>query len=123
MAIVQQLDAPINPWTPTQEKVDRAVKAAIEIANPSRVFLFGSWPRGEATSESDLDLAVFVTSDRKDEIGELRRKIRDELRSVQMRIDLIIVPEDSVAEYFNSSNSVYYKIVHRGELVYDGRDR
>jgi predicted nucleotidyltransferase len=123
MATVQQLDAPRAVWSPTQEKVDLAIKKAIEIAEPSRVFLFGSWPRGEATSDSDLDLAVFVSDDRKNEIGELHKKIRDGLRGIQMSIDLIIASEGHFAESLDSVNSVYYKIVHRGKLVYDCKDR
>jgi len=123
MATVQQLDTPHDAWCLTQEKVDIAVKTAIEVAHPSRVFLFGSWPRGEATSDSDLDLAVFVPDDRKNEIGELHGKIRDGLRGVPMSVDLIIASEGHVAEFLNSINSVYYKIVHRGKLVYDRKDR
>jgi uncharacterized protein len=110
-------------WQPTQERVDLAVKTVIEVAHPSRVFLFGSWPRGESTPESDLDLAVFVTNDRKDEIGELHTRIRHGLRGIPMSVDLIIATESKVAEYLNSVNSVYYKIVHRGKLVYDNADR
>jgi predicted nucleotidyltransferase len=110
-------------WRPTQEKVDLLVKAVIELAHPSRVFLFGSWPRGESTPESDLDLAVFVANDRENEIGELHNKIRHGLRGIPMSIDLIIASESKVAEYLRSVNSVYYKIVHRGKLVYDNADR
>jgi uncharacterized protein len=110
-------------WRPTPEKVDLAVKTAIEVAQPSRVFIFGSWARGETTIESDLDLAVFFSDDRKAELGELRKKIRHELDKVPMSVDLIVASEGHVSEFLNSINSVYYKIVHGGRLVYDSRDR
>jgi predicted nucleotidyltransferase len=119
MATIQQVDTFRNSWRPTQEKVDLAVKKVVEIAKPSRVFLFGSWPRGEATVDSDLDLAILVSDDRKSEIGEMHSKIRDGLRGIPMSIDLIIASEGHVAEFLSSVNSVYYKIVHRGKLVYD----
>jgi predicted nucleotidyltransferase len=118
VATTQQLESIREEWAPTREKVDRAVKAAIEIANPSRVFLFGSWPRGEATPQSDLDLAVFVDDDRSGEIAAIRRKIGESLHGISMDIDLIIAPESLVAEFMSSVNSVYYKIVHGGKLVY-----
>lgn len=118
MATAQQLETIREECAPTREKVERAVKAAIEIANPSRVFLFGSWPRGEATPESDLDLAVFVDDDRSGEIAAIRRKIGESLDGISMGIDLIIAPESLVAEFMSSVNSVYYKIVHSGKLVY-----
>jgi predicted nucleotidyltransferase len=123
MATIQQVDAFRNSWRPTQDKVDLVVKKVIEIAKPSRVFLFGSWPRGESTADSDLDLAVLVSDDRKSEIGELHSQIRDGLRGIPMSIDLIVASESHVAEFLSSVNSVYYKIVHRGKLVYDSHAR
>lgn len=110
-------------WRPTPEKVDIAVKTAIEVANPSRVFIFGSWARGEATENSDLDLAVFFPDSRKAELGELRRKISRGLDSIPMSIDLIVASEGHAAEFLGSVNSIYYKIVNRGKLVYDSGNR
>jgi predicted nucleotidyltransferase len=62
MLNAEKLDDFNLSWRPTPEKVDRAVKAAIEVAHPSRVFVFGSWARGEATTSSDLGLAVLPSS-------------------------------------------------------------
>ena len=119
MATATQVDLSNDTWVPTQEKVDRAVRTAIEVACPTRVFLFGSWPRGEAKPDSDLDLAVFVSDERKGEIGDLHSRIRTALKGISMSVDLIIASEGHVAEFANSVNSVYYKIVRRGKLVFD----
>jgi uncharacterized protein len=110
-------------WHPTPEKVDRAVKAAIEVARPSRVFLFGSWARNQATCDSDLDLAIFLDDDRKGEIPELRKKIRSGFGDLRMSIDLVFATEGQVKEFLSSINSIYYEIVHEGRLVYDARHR
>jgi predicted nucleotidyltransferase len=106
-------------WRPTPEKVDFAVKTAIEVAHPSRVFIFGSWARGEATAESDLDLAVLVPEERRGEIPELRRQINRQLESIRMTIDLILVTEDYFARFRSSINSLYYKIANQGKLIYE----
>ena len=63
-------------WRPTPEKVDLAVRKAVEIARPSRVFIFGSWASGEASDASDVDLAVLLPDDRKAELGEVRTQNR-----------------------------------------------
>jgi predicted nucleotidyltransferase len=60
MLTSDQVRAALEALAPTQEKVDLAVKTAVEVAKPSRVILFGSWPRGEAKWDSDLDLAVLM---------------------------------------------------------------
>jgi len=106
-------------WRPTPEKVDLAVKTAIEVAHPSRVFLFGSWARGEATADSDLDLAVLVADERMNEIPELRRQISRQLESIRMSVDLILVTEEYFSKFRSSINSIYYKIANQGKLVYE----
>jgi predicted nucleotidyltransferase len=110
-------------WRPTPEKVELAVKKAIEVARPSRVFIFGSWARGEASESSDLDLAVFLPDSRNAELGQVRSRVAQELRDIPMSIDLIVASEGYVAEFLSSVNSVYYRIVRRGKLVYDSGNR
>jgi predicted nucleotidyltransferase len=106
-------------WRPTPEKVDLAVKTAIEVAHPSRIFLFGSWARGEATVDSDLDLAVLVPAERINEIPELRRQISRQLEPMRLSVDLILVTEEYFAKFRSSINSIYYKIANQGKLVYE----
>ena len=89
------------------------------MAHPSRVFIFGSWARGEATADSDLDLAVLVPDERKSEIPELRRQISRQLEPMRMSIDLILVTEGYFAKFRSSINSIYNKIANQGKLVYE----
>ena len=117
----EKLDELRMSWRPTQEKVDWVVGMAIEIARPSRVFIFGSWARGETATARDLDLAVLVPDERSDEIGELRRRLDSKLEDVRMSIDLILVSEGYFAEFGSSINSVYYKIANQGKLAYEQR--
>ena len=123
MQTAEKLEEFRQSWRPTPEKIDLAVQRAVAVASPSRVFIFGSWARGEATPVSDLDLAIFFADDRKAELGELRQKIRTALDPIPMSIDLIVASEGYVSEFLSSVNSVYYKIVHGGKLVYDERNR
>jgi predicted nucleotidyltransferase len=115
------IDSFRQSWRPTPEKVDVAVKAAIDVAHPSRVFVFGSWARGEATADSDLDLAVLLPEERRNEIPELRRQINRRLEPIRMSVDLILVTEDYFSQFRSSINSLYYKIANQGKLVYEQR--
>jgi predicted nucleotidyltransferase len=117
--VVRKIEEFRRTWRPTEEKVDLAVKTAIEIAQPSRIFVFGSWARGEAGIDSDLDLAVLLPDARKQEIGTLRIQLRQAFRRIPMCIDLIVASEGYATEFLNSINSVYYRILHEGHLAYD----
>ena len=119
MLTAEKLEDFRQSWRPTPEKVDLAVKVAIEIARPSRVFVFGSWARGEATDLSDLDLAVLIPEERTSEIPELRRQINQRLGAIRMSIDLIFVTEEYFAKFRSSINSIYYKIANQGKLIYE----
>ncbi|MGA7857099.1 MAG: nucleotidyltransferase domain-containing protein [Terracidiphilus sp.] len=121
MPTAEKLDELRMSWRPTPEKVDRVVRTAIEVVRPSRVFIFGSWARGEAATARDLDLAVLVPDERSDEIGELHRRLDSKLEVVRMSVDLILVSEGYFAQFGASINSVYHKIANQGKLVYEQR--
>lgn len=115
----EKLDDFRQSWRATPEKVDLAVNTAVQVAHPSRVFVFGSWARGEAALSSDLDLAVLVPEERKGELSELRRQITTQLERIPMSIDLILVSEGYFSQFGSSINSLYYKIANQGKLVYE----
>jgi predicted nucleotidyltransferase len=121
MQSAEQLEEFRQSWRPTAEKVDFAIRTAIEIAHPSRVYVFGSWARGETRPESDLDLAILVPEQRRSEIPELRRQIGRKLETVRMSVDLVLVTEDYFSQFRSSINSLYYKIANQGKLVYEQR--
>ena len=123
MLTAEKVRAVLEELAPTQEKIDLAVKVAVEVARPSRVFIFGSWARGDAKWDSDLDLAVLLPNDRKTELGDLRKEISYALKGIPMSVDLIVASEGYAAEFLNSVNSIYYKILFRGKLVYDSGNR
>lgn len=54
------------PSVPVGAPADAAVERALEVAGPdlAGVVGFGSWPRGELTARSDIDLLVVLDPDR-----------------------------------------------------------
>lgn len=62
----------------TEQQINRAVERLVETADPKQILLFGSYARGDAGEDSDLDLLVVedVVSDRAAEMVRLRRALR-----------------------------------------------
>ena len=121
MQTAEKVRAALETLSPTQEKVDLAVKTAVEIAQPSRVILFGSWPRGEAKWDSDLDLAVLMPDSAEGELGAIRRALRRKLDEVPMSIDLVMATEGFANRFRGEINSIYHRILQDGHVAYEQR--
>jgi predicted nucleotidyltransferase len=122
MLTVEKVRAALEALSPTQEKVDLAVKTAVEVAQPSRVILFGSWARGEAKWDSDLDLAVLIPDSAEPRLGEIRRALRRRLDKLPMTIDLVMATEGYAGDLGDSVNSVYHKILRDGRVAYEQKE-
>jgi predicted nucleotidyltransferase len=117
----EKVRAALEALSPTQDKVALAVKTAVEIAKPSRVILFGSWARGEAKWDSDLDMAVFLPDTAESKLFEIRRALRRKLDDVPMSIDLVMATEGFANRFRNEVNSIYRTILLDGRVAYEQR--
>lgn len=98
-----------------------AVRIAVETAQPSRVILFGSWARGEAKWDSDLDLAVLMPYNAESELARLHRTLRRKLDEIPMTIDLVVTTEHGAGKFRGSINSIYHTILQDGQVAYEQR--
>ena len=119
MLTADKVRAALEELSPTQEKVDLAVMTAVEIAQPSRVILFGFWPRGEAKWDSDVDMAVLMPDSAESLLGAIYRSIRAKLREIPMSIDLVVTTEGCAGQFLGSINSIYHRILTQGRVAYD----
>ena len=115
----EKVRAALENLRPTQEKVDLAVKTAVETTQPSRVILFGSWARGEAQWDSDLDMAVLMPDSAEPELGCIHRHLRRKLDQLPMTIDLLVTTEGCARRFRGSVNSIYHRILQDGQVVYE----
>ena len=100
----------------SQEQIDSAVRVLAQVANAQRILLFGSYARGDAGEDSDLDLLVIEpqVADRAAEMVRLRRA----LRPLRIPVDVLVYSTDEVARWGGQPGSALYWALREGREVY-----
>jgi predicted nucleotidyltransferase len=98
--------------------VELAVQRIIEAGKPLRIILFGSYARGAAGADSDLDILVIVG----DDVGNPRKesvRLRRCLRGISMPMDILVVPRAQWAQLKDRPGLIYREAARSGKVVYD----
>lgn len=97
------------------EVVDRIARKF----NPVRIILFGSWARGEATKDSDLDLLVVLTK------VEHKRKaaiqIGNTLSNLPISKDIIVTTPEEIAKYGRTVGNILRPALEEGKIIYESK--
>ena len=101
----------------SEEIVKQAITRLIEVAKPQKIFLFGSYARGDAREQSDLDFLV-VEREVKNRRKEMVR-LHDAIRSMHIPVDILVVSEASFTEWADVPGTVIHKAKTEGRLCYD----
>jgi predicted nucleotidyltransferase len=94
-------------------EIKRQVAAALR-DRKAQAFLFGSYARKQATSRSDVDLLVVLTSASSTtnwlvETAELRRRLE-----LDKAVDLIVMDKKSYDEWKDVEGSVQHEVAREG---------
>jgi len=104
-------------WAVTPEKLQEAVRRLVEAAHPAKVILFGSWARGDAKPDSDVDLLVIeeAVTDVRDEATRLYRA----LAGLVMAVDIVVAARETFEYWKDTPGNVYYEAAQDGRVVYE----
>jgi predicted nucleotidyltransferase len=108
----------VYDWMITPEKVELAVRKIIELVRPLKIILFGSYIRGAATINSDLDILVITDDDVENPRKESIR-IRRALRGISMPMDVLVVPRTRWEQLKERPGMIYREALHKGKVVYE----
>lgn len=85
--------------------------------DPVRIILFGSWARGEATKDSDLDLLVVLPK------VEHKRKaaiqIGNLLSNLPISKDIIVTTPEEIAKYGKTVGNILRPALQEGKVIYE----
>ena len=90
----------------------------IQIGRPKKIILFGSYVRGDATRDSDLDVLVVAG----DEVESPRResvRLRSSVSDINMPTDILVVPYSRFEALREKLGLIYREADRRGKVVYE----
>ena len=101
----------------SEQTIQQAVGRLVEAAKPSKIILFGSYARGDATENSDLDLMVIEpeVSNKFDEMVRLRNVMGD----MDIGVDLLVYSDLEASRRSQVPGTVLYWAFKEGRVMYD----
>jgi predicted nucleotidyltransferase len=87
--------------------------------HPDKIILFGSWARGDADQQSDVDLLVI--SDREAHLPRYKRglDVRVQLSQFQVPKDILFYTHADVDRWHDVPNSFVHTVLREGQVLYE----
>jgi predicted nucleotidyltransferase len=101
----------------TDELVESATRKIVENFHPLRIIAFGSYARGEQTSESDLDLIIQMETD--EPFYERGLAIAGLFRDRKWAMDLLVYTPREFDESKKIFGSLPYSVEREGKVLYE----
>lgn len=99
----------------SRETIDQAAQMLLEAApRGSEVILFGSYARGDAGPDSDVDFMVvepFVRGQRSEMV-----RLRQVLRPLRIPVDVLVVSREGFEAWKDKINNVVYEAAREGRV-------
>ncbi len=105
----------------TGELLQEIVQRILSVGSPEKIVLFGSWARGQARLNSDLDLLIIEESD----LPRYRRagRYRMALLGLFPAKDIVVWTPSEVALWRDVPNAFITAILAEGRVLYGRSDR
>ena len=100
-----------------QKKIEEMVRRIVERFHPEQVILFGSYARGQAGPNSDVDLLVVMP------VSGSKRKASIEIDLILagsgLPKDIIVMTPEEVARTKDIVGTIVYPALREGKVMYD----
>jgi predicted nucleotidyltransferase len=104
----------------TADLILMVVNKIATAVHPDRIVLFGSWARGSAGPNSDMDLIVVESEPFT--AGRSRRKetarIEMALKDLTVPVDLLLYSRDEMERWASDENHILSRAMREGKVLY-----
>ena len=100
-----------------KNQINQAVEILSKESTALKVILFGSYARGDADYDSDVDFLVIekVIKDKRKEMTRLRRA----LLPLRIPVDIIVSDKNTIDEMGQLPGTAIYWALKEGKVMYD----
>lgn len=105
----------------SDELIDRMARRIVAEVDPERIVLFGSWARGEANDQSDVDFLVVE----REPFGSNRSRREKAVRiwrclsEFRIPTDILVYSVDELDQWKDSSYHVVGRALKEGKVLYE----
>ena len=100
-----------------KKQINQAVEILSRESAPLKIILFGSYARGDANYDSDVDFLV-IEKELKDKRKEMTR-LRRALLPLRMPVDVIVSDKNTIDEIGQLPGTAIYWALKEGKVMYD----
>jgi predicted nucleotidyltransferase len=106
-----------QPYAGIPEEVAEMVRRIVEHFHPDKIILFGSYARGTAGPDSDVDLLVIMPVSGSKRSARLA--IRAILRDIDLAKDIIVATPDETERYRDQVGTIIRPALREGKVLYE----
>lgn len=108
----------MNAFAVTQKPVINNLVSSIKEYKPLKVYLFGSYAKGEADESSDIDIVIIKETG----LGFLER-LKEVIRyiNVPKSVDALVYTPEEFKKMQDEGNAFVEMILEEGVLIYEGK--
>ena len=99
--------------------LSEVVNRIVQKFHPEKIILFGSWARGEAREDSDLDLLVVLS--KTEHTRRAAIQIGNSLSDLPVSKDIIVTTPKDIEKYGKTIGYILHPALTEGKVIYERR--